>query len=75
MKVTLESTTQIVEVNGLPARVWEGTTAAGVKIHALITRVAIHKGEDATEFERELQEHTPPTPAEDGGPWPLKMIL
>jgi hypothetical protein len=63
MKVTLESTDQIVDINGVPARVWEGTTAAGIPCHALITRIAVHKNDDATEFERELQETRPPSPA------------
>ena len=34
MKVTLESTTKIVHLNGVPARVREGTTAGGVRIGA-----------------------------------------
>ena len=40
MKVTLESTTKIVELNGVQARIWEGTTEGGIRVHAFITRIA-----------------------------------
>ena len=65
MTVTLHSTTKIVELKTatgiVPARLWEGTTANGVRCHALITRIAVHKDDDAHEFEQELQEHDPPS--------------
>ena len=32
MKITIESTTQIVEANGVKCRVWEGVTERGVKV-------------------------------------------
>jgi hypothetical protein len=44
----------------VPARLWEGTTAKGVACHAFITRIAVHRDLDATEFERELQEQHAP---------------
>jgi hypothetical protein len=66
MKVELESTTKIVELQTpkgtIPARLWEGMTANGIRCHAFITRIAVHKDDDAAEFERDLQEHAPPTP-------------
>jgi len=69
MKVTLESTTKIVQVvidgQMVPARIWEGTTAAGVPCHAYITRIAVAQGLDAGEFDRELEEHRPASPALD----------
>jgi len=66
MKVTLESTTKIVELrsrNGavLQARIWEGVTEKGVPVHAFITRVACHKDLDNGELERDLREHKPPS--------------
>ena len=64
MRVTLESTTKIVtlQVHGVdvPARVWEGTTEEGVACHAYITRIAVNKHDDASQFERELQEQRAP---------------
>ena len=58
MRITLEPTSKVVElvVNGaaVPARIWEGTTDAGVPMHAYITRVAVAENQDASAFEREL---------------------
>lgn len=73
MDMQLTSTTKIVELNGVPARIWEGHTAGGVPCHAFITRIAVHKDDDATEFERELQEHGPPSAAVQA--IPLALIL
>jgi len=77
MKVTLESTDKIVELtlNGqtVPARIWEGETAHGVRCHAYITRIAVHQDDDAAEFERDLQEHRRASPAVAA--IPLRLIL
>jgi hypothetical protein len=40
MKITLDSTPKIVNVNGTRARVWEGTTASGIPIYAFVARIA-----------------------------------
>jgi len=61
MKLTLESTTQIVHVNGVAARVWEGQTESGIACHAFITRVAVKNDLDSSQFDRELQECRPPS--------------
>jgi hypothetical protein len=71
--VTLRSTTQTTTLNGVPARIWEGTTAAGVPMVAFITRVAVRGDLDSTEFERELQECAPPT--HDLGAIDMRLIL
>jgi hypothetical protein len=64
MRVTLESTTQIVEFNGLPARVWEGTSEKGIPVTAFITRIAPAienpPAHVVAEFERDLLEQRPP---------------
>lgn len=62
MKVTLESTTETAHANGLPVRVWTGTTERGSGVIALITRLAVPDDghpDDIAQFERELAE--PPT--------------
>lgn len=62
MKVTLTSTSKIVMLkpgplaDGVPARVWEGETELGIKVHAFITRVSVGKNEDTQQFEKELKE-------------------
>lgn len=61
MKITLESTPTIVTLDGVPARVWTGHSGAGVPIIALITRVGVEVGSDASEFEAELREIPAPT--------------
>ncbi len=77
MKVTLENTDKIVELtlNGqtLPARIWEGTTAGGIRCHAFITRIAVHEDDNAAEFERDLAEQRKPSAAIAA--IPLRMIL
>lgn len=78
MKVTLESTTQIVECAAgdgaiFHARVWEGTTEHGVKVQALIPRIAAHKDSDCSQFEAELKEQRPPSV--DFQAFPLRMVL
>lgn len=63
MKITIESTDKIVEVNGVPARIWEGKTASGIPLHCYITRVAVDREQDCTAFELELQETRTPSAA------------
>ena len=66
MKARIESTDQIVTVKAVgfdgqtKARVWEGVTDAGVRFTAYIPIVQVHKGDDNSQFERELSEHKPP---------------
>jgi len=73
MKITLESTTKVVTLNGVPARLWEGHTVAGIPVHAYITRIAADAGADQTEFERELEDCVPPTP--DVAALPARLLL
>ena len=76
MKIKLESTTKVVEVNGIPARIWEGETESGIKVHAFINRVAVHKDESPevhNQFKTELQECK--QPSSDVTAYPLRMIL
>ncbi len=76
MKITIESTTQVVEVNGIPARVWEGTTESGIKVVCLVPRVAVSKYESPdvhAQFKQELLECKPPSA--EVAVFPLRMIL
>lgn len=74
MTLTLHNTTKLITLNGLPCRVWEGKTAAGVEVFAYITRVQVRRDADLTEFERELTEQRPPS-VEADAVIPLRMIL
>lgn len=77
MTVTLHSTTKVVEVLvdgvAVPARVWEGRTAGGIRCVALVTRIAAAAAEDLAEFERDLAEQSPPSAVAEA--FPLRMVL
>jgi hypothetical protein len=73
MKITITSTTKIVHVNGVPARIWEGKTDSGIPVHCYVTRIAVPLGADHSQFERELQEHA--APRAEVGAIPLRLIL
>lgn len=74
MTITVHSTEKIIEFNGIPARVWEGETETGIKMHCYITRVAIDANETRSEqFEKELKEQRVPSPEIQA--IPLRMIL
>jgi hypothetical protein len=74
MKLTIESTEAVVTVNGVPARIWEGTSESGVRVFCLVTRVAVQRDQDCTQFERELQECRTPT-LEALEAFPLRLLL
>ena len=61
MKLTIENTTKVVELNGVPARIWEGQTDSGIPVHCYITLVVVKDGLDCTQFERELAEQRKPS--------------
>jgi hypothetical protein len=61
MRIQLESTDKIIRVNGVAARLWEGHTETGIEVHALITRIGVHKDSDCSQFEAELTECRPPS--------------
>ena len=60
--------------DGVPARIWEGETESGIKIHCYITRVAIDANEPRVEeFRTELEECQAPSVEVSG--IPLSLIL
>lgn len=79
MTVTLTSTDKIVELKTasgtVPARLWEGFTDKGVRCHAFVTRIAVHKDDDATEFEKELQEQHAPVSQHLQGVYDSRLVL
>lgn len=77
MKVTLESTSKVVELETpqgrVPARIWEGHTESGIPVHAYVTRIAAPAAGDLQQFESELKETRAPSAAVEA--IPLRMIL
>ncbi|HMG43951.1 MAG TPA: hypothetical protein VK611_21640 [Acidimicrobiales bacterium] len=74
MRIRIESTTKVVEVNGVPARIWEGHTESGIPIHCMITRIAVDVAEDQAQFEEELAQCRPPR-NRDIEAYPMRMLL
>lgn len=56
MKMQIEATGKLTEIDGVPVRLWEGVTKAGVKCKVFVHRIAVHESEDATQFERGLKQ-------------------
>jgi hypothetical protein len=73
MKITIHSTTKIVNLNGIEARIWEGHTESGIPIQCYITRVAVKNDQDASQFEAELKECAAPSP--EVAAIPLRLIV
>ena len=73
MKITLESTSHIVSMNGVQARVWEGRTDSGIPVHCYVIRLAVAGEHDQSQFQRELQQHKPPSP--EVAEIPLRLII
>lgn len=70
----LRPTTKLIELNGVPARVWEGETAAGVPVHAFITRVAVKEGLDDSELRAALERCPAPRDPEVAS-YPARLVL
>jgi hypothetical protein len=84
MKISIESTTKIVEliVNGSPvhARVWQGATESGVPVQCFITRIAPEVAKNdprcaelTEQFDRELTQRATPRPTVEA--IPLCLII
>ena len=54
MKITISPTKEVVRVGGQLVRVWEGTSAMGVPVRALVAYVGAEEGYDHYEFDKEL---------------------
>jgi len=60
MKIQIEATDQLTDIDGVPVRVWEGITENGVRCKVFVHRIAVNKAYDLGPFERELAEQMPP---------------
>lgn len=76
MVVTLESTSKLVELNGVPVRIWEGRTESGIPVIAFVTRIAVEQGQTPAvceQFERELRQVRSPSAAAEA--FPARLVL
>ncbi len=73
MKITIENTTRLVQINGVDARLWEGETDDGVPVHVFVTRLSPQSPTDSPtleSFKEQLNETRAPSAF-----YPLRMIL
>ena len=75
MKITIENTDRLLMVNGVPGRIWEGTTESGIAVYCLITRIAVRKEDDCAQFDRELLEQPVPASVDAVRAFPLNLVL
>lgn len=73
VKLTLHNTNQVVFIDGIEARIWEGNTDKGVPVSCLIARIAVDNDDDHTEFDRDLRETPAPKPTIHA--WSNRMLL
>jgi hypothetical protein len=75
VKITIENTDKIVDLNGVPARIWEGTTESGVPVTCFVTRIVPRTHDEAVnaQFAAELREEKTPTLYAQG--IPLRMLI
>lgn len=60
MKITIESTNQLVSMDGVPVRVWEGVTEDGIPCYVFVHRLCVREDQNTTQFENELIVQRPP---------------
>lgn len=72
MKIELSSTSQIVRIDGVECRVWEGKTGGGIAVTAFVARVAVDVEADASQFQAELRAVPEPRPA---NVWPSRLFF
>ncbi len=73
MEIQLHNTEKVVFLNGFRARIWEGHTAGGIKVHAFISRIAVKVTDDQTQFEAEL--NAEPAPSAEIKGIPLRLLI
>lgn len=77
MKITIESTTKVITLSTggatVFARIWEGQTDTGIPVHCYVTRIAVSRDADCSQFERELQECQ--EPSAEIAAIPLRLVL
>ena len=59
MKATIESTDQLVDIDGVKCRAWKGMSSGGAQFTAFIVLLRVPNAMAQGEFERELIEQPP----------------
>ena len=61
MRIQIEATDIVTTLDGVPVRVWHGTTERGVECLVYVHRLQVREEADRREFERDLKEMPVPT--------------
>ena len=61
MRIQIEATDIVTALDGVPVRVWHGTTERGVECLVYVHRLQVREEADRREFERDLKEMPVPT--------------
>jgi hypothetical protein len=72
MNLTATSTSKVVKVNGVPARIWEAETEHGTRCHLFVPLIEVPGSEYQGEFD-ELEEHAAPSAEVEA--IPLRLII
>jgi hypothetical protein len=66
MRIAIESTEEIIVLDGFPTRAWRGMTDGGVSVIVMVHRIVVPDPDQTEAFERELGTFTvfPPETAE-----------
>jgi hypothetical protein len=68
MRITIESTPEIVKVKGTTARLWRGITSKGVVCNVYVTAVSVALECNAADFEADLAAIDTPPEADELAP-------
>ena len=60
MRIQIEPTENIVELDGIPCRAWNGVTDAGIGVVVFVHRIVCKPGPDQFGLDVELAEMPPP---------------
>lgn len=71
MRLTIEESGQLTDIDGVPVRVWEGKTSGGVHCMVFVHLIAALNASDRDQFDAELEEKLQPAVDND----PLDAIL
>lgn len=54
MKLTIRSTSTLTHIDGVPCRLWEGTTASGTEVWVFVRLISVPADADTAELDRDL---------------------
>lgn len=60
MRIQIEPTEIMTELDGVPVRVWNGITEAGTQCFVFVHRIAVSSDQNQEAFEAELKAQAPP---------------